>query len=399
MGVLLSVSVGIGIYYALGSVLSLSLSESLVARTKEFDAVPLKDESPDQFEELANMWSSKEQNIANNPIAVRVLADGMIHDYQMSQFKLIDVPPESTGTTEWGNTSPLLLHLVLAHLKNLKDQGQLGEAKKVTRKIVEQFSKEDDDEKAKEDYEKALGQLEKAADMYARGQAKSPLDWRLAFGRTFSNMTCTPEELAVLLPAVNQLARHNSQLLLTNALIFGDQLEPKQLEEIRIQAMKSNPASYLNVAMVIANEQKDGGISIDLFPQRYDVMQDLATGVFKKDKYPETHRLLWERSRDLIVKAPMKRSLKEVMLADTSRALGDSDAELKHLQEARKLGKTNVKLMCRLAHKYLDIADVSESKSLREEAENLWKEANGLASADQEVKDLGQRIKKGLTVP
>ncbi len=405
MGILLSVSVGIGIYYALGSVLSLSLSESLVAETKKLDALPLKDavplmnESPDRVRKLALIWSSKEQSIANNPIAMRVLADGILQDYQMSQFKLIDVPPESTGATEWANTSPLLLHLVLSHLRNLKDQEQFDEAKKVTQQIVEQFSKEEDDEKAKEDYEKALVQLEKAADLYARGQAKSPLDWRLAFGRTFSNMTCKPEELAVLLPAVNQLTRHNSQLLLTNALIFGNQLETKQLEEIRIQAMKSNPGSYMNVAMAIASGQKDGAISIDLFPQRYDVMQDLATRVFLKDKFPETYRLLWERSADLIVKAPMGRFLKEVMLADTSRALGDSDAELKHLQEARKLGKTNVKLICRLARKCLDIADVSEAEGLRKEAESLLKEARVLAPADQEVKDLGQRFKTLLTVP
>ena len=405
MGILLSVSVGSGIYFALGSVLSLSLSESLVAETKKLDAVPLKDsvplmnESPDRVRELAKIWSSKEQNIANNPIAMRVLADGILQDYQMSQFKLIDIPPESTGATEWANTSPLLLHLVLSHLRNIEDQERFDEAKKVTRQIVEQFSKEEDDWKAKEDYEKALVQLEKAADLYARGQVKSPLDWRLAFGRTFSNMTCKPEDLAVLLPAVNQLSRHNSQILLTNALIFGNRLETKQLEEIRIQAMKSNPGSYMNVAMAIANEQKDGAISIELFPQRYDVMQDLTTRVFRKDKFPATYRLLWERSADLIVKAPMGRFHKEVMLADTSRALGDSDAELKHLQEARKLGKTNVKLICRLAGKYLDIADVSEAESLWKEAESLWKEARGLAPADQEVKDLGQRIKTLLTVP
>lgn len=405
MGILLSVSVGIGIYCALGSVLSLSLSESLVAKTKELDAVPLKDavplmnESPDRVRELASIWSSKEQNIANNPIAMRLIADGIIQDYQMSQFKLIDIPPGSTGATEWANTSPLLLHLVLTHLKNLKDQQQFDEAKKVTRKIVEQFSKEEDDEKAKEDYEKALGQLEKAADLYARGQAKSPLDWRLAFGRTFSNMTCTTEELAVLLPAVNQLTRHNSQLLLTNALIFGDQLESTQREDIRIQAMKSNPGSYMNVAMVIASEQKDGAISIDLFPQRYEVMQDLAKQVFQEDKFPKTYRLLWERSSNLIVKAPMGRFLKEVMLADASRALGDSDAELVHLREARKLEKNNVTIICRLASKYLDIAAVSDAESLRKDAETLWKEARGLAPADQKVKDLGQRIMTLLTVP
>lgn len=398
VGIVVSISVGIGIYGTLGSLLSMSLSESLVAKTKEFDAmprteaVPLNNESSDRVRNLASLWSSKDQKIANNPIAMRVLADGIIHDYQMSQFKWIEIPPQSTGAAEWANTSPLLLHLVLTHLNNLKNQEQFEEAKKVTAQIVQQFSKKEDNANAKEEYEKALAQLETAANLYARGHAKSPLDWRLAFGRTFSNMTCPPEEMAVLLPAFNQLTRHNSQLLLSNALIFRDQLDSKQRDDIRIQAMKSNPSSYLNVAMAMASEQKDGGISVDLFPQKYDVMQDLATRVFQEDKFPETHRLLWVRASELIAKAPIRRFLKEVMLADARKALGDSKGEVEHLREAKKLEKNNVKLMCRLARKCLDMSEVSE-------AESLWKESRVLAPADQEVKDLGQEVTKLFSVP
>jgi len=149
--------------------------------------------------------------------------------------------------------------------------------------------------------------------------------------------------------------------------------------------MKSSMASSISVAKLIANETEDDSVSIDIFPQRSEILQTLALQVFKKDQFPNTYFALWERARKLISGSPMTESRREIWLADASLAIDDSLGEIEHLKNAIRYEPTNVKLICRLANRLIESGELQQARTFCDQARRL-------DPLNEEVKALVARV-------
>jgi len=361
-GCFLSLVGGLAIFFSLDAVRSLSTSEAMNYWVKTEDKKPITDQLPNRTHDLAKIWSAGECELTDNPNAMRSFADALVFDFRMNQ--LIAQASKSPMVDAWANTSPLLLQLALDAKENRFKKDM----------IVELVGGQ-----------KAIDGLSAAADWYALGQLKSPLDWRLGWGRCLSNTKCERAKMAQLLSAENQLARHSSQQLFAATMLFRQQLDKASQETILQQAMKSNPAVSFGVSKLLANERNDIDIPVSIFPKRFDVLQGLALQTFTKDKFPITNRLLWEKAIDLVGSSMMTASRRELWLADAANALGDHDGEITHLKTASRYEPSNIKLMCRLANVFLDYRD---AKSARE----LLQQARRLDPSHSDVKLLSERI-------
>jgi len=369
-GVGVSVGCILVIVSLVDSVKSLSVSESMVDWTKTEERKILEEQSPKRVEEMAAIWASGQSSsksveaLRENSIAMRALADSLLFDYRINQ--LIVSPPSGAWSESWLNTSPAMLQLVLQ-----REQNQLKRERFVEESIGGQ---------------KGMDLLKKAAGSYALGHSKSPLDWRLSWGRCLTNVSCERDELARLLPASMALAKHSSQQLLAATILFRNQFDSNRFDQVLNQAMKTNPWSSASVAKLIAAERADEDISISMFPQRSDILESIATQTFKKTLFPRTNRRLWNRAQELIKDAPMTASRRELWLADSFVAIDDVDGEITHLRSAVKSEPNDLKLRQRLANRLIDIQDIDEAKKAIKEMERF-------APASPEVKTLKDRIR------
>ena len=183
------------------------------------------------------------------------------------------------------------------------------------------------------------------------------------------------------------IAKHNAQQLLATTILFRDQFAESQFDRILAQAMKANPGAALNSAKLIAMERTDKNIPVSIFPQRSDILENIATQAFPKTEFPKTNRLLWERARELIVQAPMTASRREIWLADSSIALADINGEIAHLKKAVIYEPNDIKLHCRLANRLIDIMDANGAKKVLMTLQRI-------DPGNIEVKALADRISK-----
>ncbi len=364
LGILVSAGCGLAIFYLVDSIRSLSVAESMVDWTKAEEKKRLEDQKSDRVVEMAKIWASDNALLKENSVAMRSVADSLLFDYRMNQ--LIVSPPTVDWAEAWINTSPVFLQLALQ-----REQDQIKKDQ-----IIESIGGQ-----------KAIDLLEKSANWYALGQTKSPLDWRLLWGRCLSNTVCDRNDIAKLLPGSMVIAKHNAQQLLATTILFRDQFDESQFDRILAQAMKANPAAALNSAKLIAMERTDKDISVKIFPQRSDILESIAKDIFTKAGFPETNRQLWERARDLIGQASMTASRREIWLADSSKALGDVNGEIAHLKIAVKYEPNNIKLQCRLANLLIDIFDTNG-------ANKILTKLQGIDRSNVEVKELAERIPK-----
>ncbi len=363
-GILVSAGCGLAIFYSVDSIRSLSVAESMVDWTKAEEKKLLEDQASDRVREMAKIWASDNALLRENSVAMRSFADSLLFDYRMNQ--IIASPPTGAWAQVWSNTSPVFLQLGLQ-----REQDQIKKDQ-----IIESIGGQ-----------KAIDLLERSANWYAMGQTKSPLDWRLLWGRCLSNTVCDRNDIAKLLPASIVIAKHNAQQLLATTVLFRDQFDESQFDRILAQAMKANPAAALNSAKLIAMERTDKDISVKLFPQRSDILQSIATLTFTKTGFPETNRQLWERARDLIGQTPMTASRREIWLADSSIALGDINGEIAHLWKAVGYEPNDIKLQCRLANRLIDISDANGAKKVLMTLQRI-------DPGSIEVKALAERISK-----
>jgi O-antigen ligase len=325
---------------------SMAASESMQTYMKLEDEKPLSaqlsEQTTDRVETLAKIWSLA-GSLNENPIAMRLFADGILFDYRKKQVNARSY--EMSLDQAWATSSTIPLQMALQQEKNELNR----------KRIIESVGGES-----------ALKQLELASNWYAKASAKSPLDWRLLWGRANTNLICPKSEMAKLLPALNQLSKHLAQPLLAATLIFPESFSSKELEDIRIQAIKSSPAAATNVANFIAAEQSDEDISIELFPQRSEILQSLATQVFTRERFPKTHFALWERAKKLIDASPMSEVRRQLWLADASRATDNPTSEIAHLKNALKYEPSSIPLICRIANRLVEINDMNQAKELCE---------------------------------
>jgi len=371
LGIMVAAGSGYAIASSIDSVRSLSVSEAMLDWTKAEEKKPLEDQTSERVIEMAKIWASDNALLKQNPDAMGAFANSLLFDYRMKNFdyrmkQLIASKQTVPWSQVWRDTSPVFLQLALDREKNPMKREQ----------IIKSVGGQN-----------AIDLLGKSANWYALGQTKSPLDWRLLWGRCLTNTECDRNEIAKLLPASLVLAKHNAQQLLATTVLFRDQFDQKQHERILTQAMKSNPSVSVNSAKLLAMEREDNTVSIEIFPQKYDVLETIAKVIFTKELFPKTNRQLWERARELVAKAPVTASRRHLWLADSSSALGDVKGEITHLRAAVLAEPNSIMLHCRLANRLLDIKDVNGAKAVLEKLKRQDPE-------NSEVKALADRILK-----
>ena len=344
---LIAIGIGLAVLSSTASLHSLAMAESMEAWIKLEEKQTLELQAPssvreDRVHETAKIWSMGNATWKENPMAMRAFADSHIFDFRMNQ--MIKTPPKGDWLEPWMYTSPAALQRVM----NQDKDGSMKE------QIIEEVGGQ-----------KAIRLLESASNLYALGQSKSPLDWRLLWGRCLSNTSCPRNEIVKLLPASMTIAKHNAQQLLASAVLFRDQFDQSQFERVLSQAMKSNPGyeTARDSAKIIALESADKDIPIKIFPQRYDVLESIATDkdTFTKDAFPKTNDRLWERAQELIMTARIPPASREVWLAKSWAARNDINEELFHLNAAIRFEPINIKLHFNLAKRLIDTGDINRA--------------------------------------
>ncbi len=355
-----------------GALRSLSMSESIAHWTKEQDKKVLVDQSKNRVQEIAAIWAMDNASLRKDPTAMRAFADALLFDYRRNQ---LETTPTDTWQKAWANTSPGVLKLAL----------DLKQDKFSKEQIVDWVGGKD-----------AWELLEKSANWYALGQTKSPLDWRLLWGRCLANFVCERKEVVKLLPASLTLAKHNAQQLLAADGLFPEQFDRSQEDQILLQAMKTNVATATNSARLLAMKRPDGEIPVEIFPEKYDVLRTVATEAFTKDLFPKTHELFWQKGIELIELTPgtMTKSSREIWLADASFALNDPNGELTHLSSAAKIDPNNLKLNKRLASRLLDGTNSENIGEFRKQIESLLEQIRKQKEDDPEFAVLKERLRE-----
>lgn len=365
VGVSLPIAFAFAFYFWNPWLQSLATSERMAAWVKQEEKKPLPERTKERVAELAKIWAasySDQETLEKNSIAMRLFADAFVFDYRAAQVS--GALPDKDAKQAWVNSSPVLLNIILGQELNPQNRERVIEAV---------------------GGERALTKLDNASKWYARGQAQSPLDWRFLSGRCNTNLNCLATAMVTLVPQHNQLSMHNAQKLLSASILFRKYLGPSELEAIRTQAMRSNASASINVAKLIANEEEDKNISIEIFPQRSELLQSLAVQVFKKEAFPITYYALWERARKLIFASEMTEARREIWLADASLAIEDYIGEIEHLKNAIRYEPANVKLICRLSNRLIEMGELQQARTYCDQARRIDPQ-------NQEVKTLVTRI-------
>ncbi len=351
VGGLIASCIGVAFLYSTESLHSLAIAESMESWVKQEEKKPQADQTKDRVRAMAKIWAKDNAKLTKNATAMLTFADSFIFDYRMNQM---EDATTNEWVEEWQFTSPVVLQLVLNKEKDATKREQ----------IIDLVGGQN-----------ALRLLEKSAHMYAIGQSKSPLDWRLLWGRCVANTICTRDEIAKLMPVNMTISKHNAQQLLASAVLFRDQFNRTQFERILSQAMKSSPGveTARDSAKLLAAESSDKDVPIKIFPQRYDVLAYIATekDTFTKEHFPKTHDRLWERAQELISKARLAPSQKEVWLANSWVAREDKGEEIAHLYAAIRLEPTNIKLHSRLAKLLIDTGDLNRANDVLSQIKRL----------------------------
>jgi O-antigen ligase len=339
----------------------LAATERLDNAFKELSTPQPSERKPGALESLLETWTLTADDLQKSPDALRLLAQAAIQDLRVD---MLIASPSNDWNASWRLTDPLLLQLGLDREKSPDKQSQILDVAGGN---------------------KAIDTMKLASKWYSLAHARSPLDWRLVWGRCRTTLTCSRENMAALLSPVVQLGQHATNQLIESSLLFRKQLNDAQVDRIWQQAMKTKPSTATQTAKMMIEERDLQSLDISVFPQRADILRTLATSIFTSANYPEIHRDLWMRARDVLDDSEMSRSAREIWLADAARALGEVDEEIKHLRVATTYEPSNYKLACRLAMKLLDVSDVEAARSIYNKLRRTEADA-------KEVKDLGIRL-------
>jgi len=338
---------GLG-YLSYSSLANLAAGERLEFQASQEDKAPLEKRQPGRVERLLEQWPLDTAALKENPQALKTIADACIYDFRMNQ--MLNIPVNVLPETAWPNTMPILMQLGLD-----RDSTPDGQAK-----IVQLAGGP-----------AAIQWMQQASSFYARANLHSPLDWRLSWGRCLTALRCSRDDMARVLPAVDCLGRHVPSQVLNASFLFRKQLSDEQVDKVWKQAMRTNPASAIEAAKMIVSERNIETLDIGIFPQRSEILVQLAQSVITKSKYPELYEKLWKRAIDVLDTSKMSEANKEIWYADAAIALDDLDGEIKHLRVAVRLQPTNVELTCRLIECLIKVGEYDQANALYEQAYKL----------------------------
>jgi tetratricopeptide (TPR) repeat protein len=353
---------GLG-YLSYASLANLAAGEQLEFRAKQEDKAPIGERQRGRVTRLLEQWPLDTTALKENPQALKAIADASIYDFRMNQ--MLNKPSSVSVETAWPNTMPIFMQLGLD-----RDSTPDGQAK-----IVELAGGP-----------AAIQLMEQASSFYARANLHSPLDWRLSWGRCLTALRCSRDDMARVLPAVDCLGRHVPNLILNASFLFRKQLSDEQVDKVWKQAMQTNPASAVEAAKMIVSERDIESLDIGIFPQRSEILVQLAQTVLTKSKFPELHDQLWERAIELLDKSQMSEAAAEIWLANAALARDDLKGEINHLRVAVRLQSTNVELACRLIECLIKVGEYDE-------ANTLYKKAYEIESSNKTLESIKAKLR------
>ena len=340
---------------------TMAATERLEYKFKELSKPQPSERKPGALKSLVESWTLSSDDLEKSPDALRLLAQAAIQDLRV---EMLIASPANDWNSSWNLTDPLLLQLGLDREKSPEKQS----------KILEVAGGN-----------KAIETMKLASKWYSLAHARSPLDWRLSWGRCRTTLTCSRENMSALLNPIVQLGQHATNQLIEGSLLFRNQLNDSQVDRIWQQAMKTKPSTAIQTAKMMIEERDLQSLDINVFPQRSDILRSLASNIFTSAKFPEINRALWIRAREVLGKTAMSSSAREIWLADAALALGEVEEEIKHLRVATTYEPGNYKLACRLALKLLDISDAEGARSVFDKLRRTDSDA-------KEVIELGKRL-------
>lgn len=365
LGFLLSIG-GLG-FLAKPSLEILAATEALEYKFRTLSRLRPSEKQPGSLETLLDSWQLSAKELNRSPDALRILAQSAIQDQRL---EILMASPSSDWDSAWKLTDPLLLQLSLDRERSPDKQAEVLRLAGGN---------------------KAIETMRRASFWYSLAHSRSPLDWRLSWGRCRNTLTCSRENMFPLVSPVVQLGQHATNQLIESSLLFRAQLSDSQVDNIWKQAMKTNPSTAIQTARMMIAERDLDSLDIGVFPQRSDILRSLATEVFTSKEFPDIHKRLWIRAREVLDKS-RPRASRELWLADAARALGELEQEIQHLRVASNYEPNNSRLSHRLALRLLDIGDIDGAKAVLDRMRRMDADST-------EVKDLTAKINNRRNQP
>ena len=299
---------------------------------------PLEKRMTNRVEYVTRRLAELHGSLDATAATARIVGDSICNDIRYQQW--LRRNPSSDVQQAWNQTSPLLTRIAMDRFEG----------------------------KEREDALNALGgqiaidTFERASFWYSRGQAQSPLDWKLVLARATTSFQCPPQEIASMTSVLQRTAAHLPQTLTSASILAGKTLDREELMKFWTIAIRTQPAASIDVGKVMSTLYRDDEIPIDFFPKSAPVMRRLAADVFTAKDFPNTHRQLRERTVETSLELrwpPLKKSL---WIADVANEAGKTQLEIDHLRICLQFQPNDAKLLERLSERLIATGDANGAR-------------------------------------
>jgi tetratricopeptide (TPR) repeat protein len=330
--------------------------------------------SPSAF--LAGLWGTPDVSIYQAPDALRFLGESILYEFRTQRLDKMESPPNELPSVTWEKTSPLLLRLALTK--------QEAEAK------LKGMDREAFDRSA--DFDALMGSSQqlarwnKSLELIERAHLKSPLDWRLVWGRLLLDRNLTISEWNGWFDRTSMIARHRPDTLFQLGVLAWQAAEDqKHVYPLWEFAMQLSPSLVPNTASLIALTTSDKDIPVEIFPLRPDYLNDIVNKPFNSTAFPITNEKLWHKIHDSSLELSPDNAQRYMWLAGAAAHFGDTEKEVEYLRELVDRSPMNRLLRMHLAERLGALGDFDPAI---EHAEACLKMAPGDPQIEASLKRL-----------
>jgi hypothetical protein len=263
----------------------------------------------------------------------RIVADSICHDVRYQQW--MRRSPNTDALQAWNLTSPLFTRVAIDRLEE-------SERADAIQALGGQI---------------AIDTYERASVWYMRGQAQSPLDWRLVLGRANTSFQCPPPDIASMTAVIQRTAAHLPQTLTSASILASASLDREELMKFWTIAIRTQPAAAVDVGKVMSTMYRDEEVPIDFFPKSAPVLRRLASEVFTAKDFPDTHRQLLELTVESSMDLRWPILKKSQWIADVAHEAGKMQMEIDYLRVCLQFQPNDAKLLERLSDRLILAGD------------------------------------------
>jgi hypothetical protein len=291
---------------------------------------------------LAGLWGRPDISIYQVPDALRMLGESVLQEFRTQRLDKLESATNEPPSVAWEKTSPLLLRLALSE------------------KEVEAKSKGLDQEAFRRsvDFDTLMGgpqqfaRWNKALELIERAHLKSPLDWRLVWGRLLLDPKISITEWNGWFDRTSLVSRHRPDTLFQMGVLAWQAAKDKEhVYPLWEFAMKISPAVVPSTASIIALTTSDEDIPVEIFPARPDYLNEIVTKPFGPSKFPITHEKLWHKINESALELDPDNTQRYTWLARAAAHFGDTEKELEYLRELVDRSPMNRPLRMQLAER------------------------------------------------